>query len=84
MQYLSGIKQTGLAISISGTLLVSGHAIAQTSDSVLDTVVVQGQNQATDTLVGDAKQEKAPESKPHSPRPNCKSLSAWTVRSPER
>lgn len=63
MQYLSGIKQTGLAISISGTLLVSGHAIAQTSDSVLDTVVVQGQNQATDTLVGDAKQEKAPESK---------------------
>ncbi|PRA26181.1 TonB-dependent receptor family protein [Pseudomonas poae] len=63
MQYLSGFKQTGLAISISATLLISTHAAAQTNDSVLDTVVVQGQNETVDTFVGDAKKEKAPESK---------------------
>lgn len=59
MQYLSGIKHTGLALSISGTLLASGGAGAQT----LDTVVVQGQNPTSETLVGDAVKEKAPESR---------------------
>lgn len=63
MHYLSHFKHTGLAISVSAALLISTHANAQTNDSVLDTVVVQGQNEATDTFVGDAKQEKAPESK---------------------
>lgn len=63
MQYLSGFKLSSLALSMSGTLLISGYALAQTDGSVLDAVVVQGQNQTSDTLVGDAKQEKAPESK---------------------
>ncbi|HEY0285547.1 MAG TPA: TonB-dependent receptor [Pseudomonas sp.] len=63
MQYISGLKHRGLAISMSGTLLISGYVAAQTSDSVLDTVVVQGQNQDSETFVGDAKKEKAAESR---------------------
>ncbi|CAM3876687.1 relaxase [Pseudomonas synxantha] len=45
MQYLSEFKLTSLAISVSGTLLISGYATAQTKDSELDTVVVQGQSE---------------------------------------
>jgi iron complex outermembrane receptor protein len=63
MQYLSGFKLTSLAISVSGTLLISAYATAQTKDSVLDTVVVQGQSETADTFVGDAKKEKAPQSR---------------------
>jgi iron complex outermembrane receptor protein len=63
MYYLNAMKQSGLAISISGTLLISAHAMAQSDGSVLDTVVVQGQNQSTETYIGDTKKEKAPESK---------------------
>ncbi len=59
MQYLSGFKRTGLAISVSGTLFMSAYTAAQT----LDTVVVQGQSETSDTFVGDAVKEKAPESR---------------------
>ncbi|WP_110950868.1 TonB-dependent receptor family protein [Pseudomonas bohemica] len=63
MLYTRGFQRRQLAFSLTSTLLISGYAMAQADEPLLDAVVVQGQDQATETYVGDVKKETAPQSR---------------------